>query len=348
MIDGDFNSIVILCGGALGDVVLTVPTLKRIRERFPKAKITLLADPYSSGIIRDIQYVDEIVMTHPKKDGWKVYRGHLKRLSKLKFDLLIDLHGTGRSRVQTVTVGGRTKLGYSRHPIIDKIYTATVPRWRSGHKVHSFLPFLELLGVDAPKDAFALELPISSETRAKAAAIMDENGLNGPFAIVHPTTSGRPDNELWPDEHFAHVAEALHGRGIKVAMTSGKDGVAKIDAIKALTSAPIVNLAGKTDQLVLAALLEKAIIYVGYNTGPMHIAAATNTPIVAVFETPAKREPWHPWMRAPWRVLISENVNEGKAEPPLYVASTVTPAQVLEAIDDVLSPQSTADAKSGS
>ncbi|MGK4455820.1 glycosyltransferase family 9 protein, partial [Klebsiella pneumoniae] len=80
-----------------------------------------------------------------------------------------------------------------------------------------------------------------------------------------------------------------------MAMTSGPDGKETIERLARAAGIPVANLAGKTAPRVLAAVMARSKLYVGYNTGPMHVGAAVGTPIVTLFEEPSKFPEWRPW-----------------------------------------------------
>ena len=227
-------------------------------------------------------------------------------------------------------------MGYQRSGLRNWFYTMLGPLNREEHRVRSFMTFLTALGIQVSDDEIHLELPVTSEHRAEADEILKRNGVTKRFVVIHPTFSKRPPNEVWPDGHFAELVKEFTARGFQVVMTSGADGQAVINRIQSEAGLPVINLAGQTKPLVLAAVLEKAELYFGYNTGPMHVAAAMDTAIVTIFEEPSKYLEWHPWTRAPFKVLLPTKVSSGEGQPSLWQAATIMPAEVMKAVDEVL------------
>ena len=316
-------------------MILTIPAISKIRDRFPSAHITLISDHYSGPALRGLPYFDEIVIAHPTLTSNADYFRTMRRLSKQKFDLLIDLHGTGRSLVQTVLVGGRYRLGFDRPGGRGWLFNLKGPLKRDRHRVLSFLQYLSVLDISDDENLL-LSLPVTNDDRVSAQQLLDSQGLSEPFVVVHPTFSKRPEHEIWPDTYFASVLKEFRSRGFQVAMTSGKDGKEKIDSIAKLAGVSIVNLAGKTPPLVLASILDRAELYFGYDTGPMHVAAAMNTPIVTFFEEPSKYPEWHPWTKAKFEVILPELVlREGESQAQ-YRADSITPEMMMAAVDRVL------------
>lgn len=330
----DPQKILVIHGGALGDLVLFIPTLKLIKKRFPRAKIFLLGSPYSGQALIGLECLDEVVLTKPKSDPIALYIEKIFRLRRQKFDLLIDFHGTSRSRRQTLLIRPKVSMAMRRGDFFDRLYNQTVEKCVGVHMVGEYVGLIEHLGLSVSDLDLRLELPITDEHRDKAKQLLSENGVTGPFAVIQPTTSGRPAHEVWPAEDFAHVAEALARMGRHVIASSDVKGAGIINEIQAATSCPIVNLAGKTDALVLAAILESADLFFGYNTGPMHVASAVHIPVVAIFERPSKLQPWHPKTSAPWHVLMPKETKVG--DKTIYPAKTISADEAIAAVVRIL------------
>jgi ADP-heptose:LPS heptosyltransferase len=330
----DPQKILVIHGGALGDLVLFIPTLKLLKKRFPNAKIVLLGSPYSGQALVGLDCLDEIVLTKPKSDPITTYLKKILRLRSQKFDLLIDFHGTSRSRKQTFFIRAKYSMALRRGDIFDRLYDQTVPKCEGVHMVGEYVGLLEHFGLVVEDTDLRLELPITNEHREVARGLLADNGVTGPFVVIQPTTSGRPTHEVWPTKDFAHVAEALTRMGRQIVASSDAKGVEIISEIQAAASCSIINLAGKTDALVLGAVLEMADLFFGYNTGPMHVASAVHIPVVAIFERPGKYRPWHPKSEAPWHVLMPKEELVG--EKSVFSASSITADEAISAIVRIL------------
>jgi ADP-heptose:LPS heptosyltransferase len=293
-----------------------------------------LGSPYSGSVLHGLAYIDDLVLTYRKTQGLRSYLCTLLSLRQRRFDLLVDVHSTSRSRQQKLVIGASRSIGMQRGDVFDRLYTVTVPRRHEGHMVGEYLSLLKFFEVEAEERDLHLELPITESHRTEARRILDEHEVARPFVILQATTSGRPPFEVWPVENFSRICEFLSSHGLAVAASGDEKSVPLVESIKSKSSVPVINLAGKTKPLILAALLEQAELYFGYNTGPMHIASAVDCATVALFEKPRKYRPWHPLTRAGWRVLMPEEGSfEGKT---VYVAETVTMASATRAIGEVL------------
>jgi len=340
MLSPDPKKILIIHGGALGDTVLFVPTLKWLRERFPNSEIVFLGSPYNGSAVAGLKYLDRTVLAYRKTDSLASYYKKLLELRRMHFDLLIDVHSTGRSRQQKLIIGARRSIGMRRGDLFDRFYSETAPRRIDRHMVAEYIDLLERLGISVHERDLHLELPVGEEHRATAKRVLQEHGIQGRFAVIHPTTRGRPPYEVWPTENFAKVADALSQSGRQVVASSDGRGIQMIEQIQLLASTPIANLAGRLNPLELAAILERADMYFGYNTGPMHIAAAVRTPIVAIFDRPGKVRPWHPRTTSRWRILMPSERQLG--EKIVFAADTISAEEAIEAVRSLL-PAEAAD-----
>ena len=326
----DPQKILVIHGGALGDLVLFIPTLRLLKRRFPKSQIVLLGSPYSGQALIGLDCLDEVVLTKPKSDPLLTYLRKINRLRNRKFDLIIDFHGTSRSRRQTLLIRPKRSIAMRRGDVFDRLYDQTIAKCKGVHMVGEYVGLIEHLGLQVSEADLRLELPITDQHRKKARELLGESGVTGPFAVIQPTTSGRPAHEVWPAEDFAQVAEALSRLGRHVVASSDAKGVDIIQEIQSVASCPIINLAGKTDALVLGAILESADLFFGYNTGPMHLASAVHIPVVAIFERPGKLQPWHPKTSAPWHVLMPKEEKVG--DKVVYSAKSISADEAISAI----------------
>ena len=334
------QKILVIHGGALGDLVLFIPTLRLLRRRFPKAKIVLLGAPYSGQALQGLTYLDELVLTNPKSDSLANYLKKLVALRKVEFDLLIDFHGTSRSRFQKKVINPQRAIAMARGDSRDRAYSTTIEKRQGVHMVGEYVGLLEHFGMEVDERDLRLELPVSPVHRDSATRLLAEKGVTGPYAVIQATTSGRPEHEVWAPENFARVAEGLVRSGRQVLASSDAKGAPIIERIQQLAECEIVNLAGKTDALTLGAILEKADVFFGYNTGPMHLAASVHIPVVAIFERPGKVVPWRPMTDAPSYVLMP--IEEQDGAQSIYRAQSISVEQASEAIHRVLSPKPSA------
>jgi ADP-heptose:LPS heptosyltransferase len=317
-------------------VVSTGP-LRLIRKRYPNAEITILGEPATVPIFEGAPTHDRVIaFTHYDTSKLTYYR-RLLGLRRQRFDLSIDLQGSGGSKIRSAIIGCRTRIGFNRRSRLSNLaYTERVPQDRSKLKLYQLGDLLEPMGIRATAEELRPVLPVTASHRTQAQNLLATAGANGPFALLQVTTRPRADHRVWPMERFARVAEELHRLGLQVVVTSISRDAEALGALASLASCPIVNVSGQTPLLVLAALVADASLYVGYNTGPMHIGAAMGTPIVALYDVPSDLVEWLPVTTGPYRILQAKPA----PTPPGWRMDTIEAIEVITAARDILGLES--------
>jgi predicted lipopolysaccharide heptosyltransferase III len=307
----------------IGDVVLTTPMLRALRRRYPDAQITYLVEPAAVPIVRDNPHLTDLVVV-PKRRGLARLRDDLsiaRRLRREAFDLVIDLHGGPRAAWFAWASGARTRIGYSikgRSWMYSQIVQRTAdeaPR----HSVANQWDLLTPLGIPAPDPAHdPVEMADNPRAVASVARRLRAAGIEGahPLAVIH-VSAGNPFRR-WPRESFESLVIALAQRdpARRIILTSGPSDAQAVKAIADAARATLGPLAhtvpelGEFDLAELRALVEQASVYIGGDTGPLHVAATTTTPIVALLgPTLAARS--MPWRDGRW---FAEAVDAGALE----------------------------------
>ena len=165
------------------------------------------------------------------------------------------------------------------------------------HEADYWLHIAALLGADADR-GWRPNLPISEADRAVAASLLETAGMNyaGKPVAIHRGAGAYSKARIWPVERFAEVARyVIDKHNHPVIILGGPDEIEAAATLQQLVnSTQICNLAGKTTIHETASLLERCSLFVGNDSGPMHIAAAVGTPVVAVFG-PSNKEAWGPY-----------------------------------------------------
>ena len=258
--------------------------------------------------MRHNPHIDElIVVERPRGLRRVAYDIALaRRLRREHFDMVIDFHGGPRSAALTRATGAAVRIGYDL-PWRMSAYTTRIPWTRSlvppRHSVENQWDLLKPLGIAAPKQG---EPPVemaldpnavrSVEQRLAAAGLPHDTSL-----VVMHVSAGNPFRR-WPAEHFAAVASALAkaDRRRRIIITSGPSEQRASDAVAASARALAGDAAGailrcgEFDLSELRALVDRAALYIGGDSGPLHIAATSRVPIVALFgpTLPERSMPW--------------------------------------------------------
>jgi len=267
----------------LGDAVMTLPALKALRERFPSARISVLTRDNLADLYRGVPYVDETISEGSRSIGAMMRL--TKRIKDGKFDTAIIFPASFRSALMIFLGGVPERIGFAkegRSPLLTKALRRDSEVLRR-HRVEYFLRLLEPFG-SVPRPT-APRIDPTFEDRAWAARTLEERlPGKGPIVALHPGATYGNAKRWYPDRFAAVASRLARERGARVMVIGGK---AEADLAREVTQAvqggPAVSLAGETSLLQLAAVLERASVLVTNDTGPMHLAAAVGTPIVAVF-----------------------------------------------------------------
>jgi predicted lipopolysaccharide heptosyltransferase III len=279
-----------------------------IRRRFPDAHVTYLVEPQAAPVVRHNPNIDTLLVAERPRGlrrlGYDLALA--RRLRAERFDLVIDFHGGPRSAWLTRATGAPERIGYDV-PGRRWIYTTRV-RWSRAlvpprHSVQNQWDLLTPLGIDAADRARdAVNIVEDPEAVGSVAARLDAAGVpvDAPLVVIH-VSAGNPFRR-WPADRFAALAAALarEDQRRRIIITSGPseaDAANRIAADaqrEAGVAAGAIVRCGEFDLAELRALVGRAALYIGGDSGPLHIASGTRTPIVALFgpTLPERSMPW--------------------------------------------------------
>jgi ADP-heptose:LPS heptosyltransferase len=296
----------------IGDVVFTTPVVRALRRIYPDAHLTYLVEPLAAPVVQGNPHLNEVLII-PKRSGVRRWADDLAwahRLRARRFDIAIDLHGGPRSAFLTWASGAPQRVGY-RMAGHSWMYTHLVDRPDDLHPRHSVLKQWDLLtplgagAADPARDA--VEMPGDPEAVARIDGILRHAGI-GPLhhLVVLHVSAGNPFRR-WPQDAFAAAIADLARRdpARRFMVTSGPSDADAARAIVDLARARLGPAAGgvvshgQFDVAELRALAARAAVYIGGDSGPLHIAATTHTPIVALFG-PTLAERSMPWRDPRW------------------------------------------------
>lgn len=291
----------------IGDVVFTTPIVAGLRRHFPDASLTYLVEPAAAPVLARNPAVDELIVA-PRSRGlaslWAEF-ALIRRLRGRRFDLVLDLHGGPRASLITWLTGAPTRIGYH---VIGRswMYTTAVPRPRELRARHSVLNQWDLLlplGVGSPnRERDPVSMPVDPDVAHQLAARTAAAGVDASHRLIVMHVSAGNPFRRWPIPSFAAVAAHLaeDDSAHRIIVTSGPS---ERHAAKAVIEQARGTLGTRGDQVLdcgelslpeLRALLERAVLYIGGDSGPMHVAATSHVPMVSLYgPTPSARsEPW--------------------------------------------------------
>jgi lipopolysaccharide heptosyltransferase I len=267
--------------GALGDVIHAVPAAAALRRAYPDARIDWLVDARHRPAVDLVTVVDRaVVLERSNPPGWLDV---VRRMRATTYDAAIDLQGLLKSAILARSSGAARVIGFSIWHLREKtarpFYTETDRRSRleADHVVLKNLRLLSALGVHDER----VEFPLADVESPALRAVRTAAGEGQPFALINPGAAW--PNKRWPAERFGEVAAFIREiRGLLsfVLWGPGEEGLAGavVDA-----SGGAARIAPRTGIADLLALCRSASLMVSGDTGPLHIAAAAGTPIVAIF-----------------------------------------------------------------
>jgi lipopolysaccharide heptosyltransferase II len=304
----------------IGDVVLTTPLVSGLRRRFPDATLTYVVEPDAAPVLAMNPHLTELIVT-PRRRGIARVRDDIRlarQLRRTRFDVAIDLHGGPRSAWLTWASGAPMRIGYA---IAGRawMYTHVVPRspdLTPRHSVANQWDLLAPLGIDACDPARdALSMPESPEAAAHVSARLTAAGIGDEHTVIVVHVSAGNPFRRWPTERFTElvVGMASGDPRRRIVLNSGPSDWAAARHVASEARRQLGPLAtrvpdiGEFDLAGFRALVARAAVYIGGDTGPTHVAATTTTPIVELLG-PTLPERSAPWRDPRW---FSETVDVG-------------------------------------
>lgn len=348
------RSILIVKLSAIGDVVQTLPMLEALKATFPEASIDWVVEEESRDLLEGHFALRRVILC-PRKLWWKRLREGRNRwsviqevgtfirdLRKTEYDWVIDTQGLLKSGIIVGLCRGRRKIGFqATEGIADEgNYLFTRERYPplsiERHAVERYVNLMAQLGI--PTGVPRLRFPVDERIQRGVREMLRRCGWNHePLVVIHPMAKWKTKN--WPPEHFTRLAQNLAEAGIWLVFTgSEEDGPAVQGMLSPIPhSKGIENWTGKTTLKELAALFSLADLVFSTDTGPMHLAAATQTPVIALFG------PTAPWRTGPYgdgHSIIRRNLPCSpcfqKACATMECMKTITVDEVQRAIEKKL------------
>mgnify|MGYP001037344358 FL=1 len=287
-------NILIVKLSAIGDVIHTLPSLAALRRCYPQAHISWVVEEAASDLLADHPMLDRVLVSRRKR--WmrdlregrnrasvvREIRGFLRALRERPYDLVIDFHGLFKSAVLVWLSGGKRRLGYdSLQEGSGLVLNEKIPEDLGKHAVDRYLDLPRHLGCETRKPEFPIALQEAHFARVAALLAALPVDTSRGFVAVSPVAYW--ETKLWDEAKFAAVCDRIvRELGLPVVFT-GESAEGPVARIRSLMQAPSASAAGATSLRELAALYRKASALLTTDSGPMHLAAAVEAPVVALF-----------------------------------------------------------------
>jgi ADP-heptose:LPS heptosyltransferase len=320
------SRILVIRLSALGDVIRTLPLLPPLKARYPEAGIAWLCEPANRPVLDSQPLLDEVLefprtilaetLTRGRLPAaLGTLRGVVRGLREQCFDLVLDAQGTYKSLLLTRLSGGRVRVGFTRgaaKEYIPGLLTHRVcPPPGPLPRVDKALSLLAPL--QGNPGLAAASLPVNRQESLEAQRLWNHAGPS-PRILISPGASPRQDYKRWPARRFGGLAAALAGQGmtVRLAWGPGEEGLAT--EVAAAAGLPDLVLP-PTSLPLLAEMLRAADLFIGNDSGPMHLAWLVGTRVVALYG------PTDPTINAPWgqghvRISVPASARDRRGKDP--------------------------------
>ena len=281
----------------IGDLVMSLTAVRVLKRTYPDVEIDLLAVPSSAKVVAndpDLTQViayDPNIWRRPKAlvtwQNWRDLFALRRRLHARHYDLAINLFGQWASLL-TVVSGATRRLGFS-HENYPGFLTDSVTgqHWDANdhkHEVDYCLELAQAAGATVTPDDRISHLLVDPQARQQIEQLLQQEGIQADKKLIAcHVSSNNGQSKRWPIPYWATLIDRLvREDGVQIVLTGAPDDIPLVEEVLRSTHEQIYNLAGKTSLTQLAALFQRANLLITGDSGPMHIAAAVGTPLIAI------------------------------------------------------------------
>lgn len=281
------NRILVRSTNWVGDAILTTPAVRAVRKNFPDAEVSILVKPWVAPIFYNNPDIDHIIVYDSEKrhNGWFGKVRLSRSLRRDRFDLAVLLQNAFEAALLAYLAGIPYRLGYKtdgRHLLLTHGVHLD-PRLKKVHEIEYYLGILE--GAGLRPAGRELTLQVSDKERHEAEAFLSEYEINvaQPLIGVSPGATYGPAKRWFP-ERFATLCDRLQeSSGARIVILGGPGDAAAGDQVSRSMKIPPVNLCGKTTLRQAVSVIDRCHLFVTNDSGLMHVAAALDIPLVAIF-----------------------------------------------------------------
>lgn len=285
------RSLCLLRLSAVGDVCHALPVVRTIQAHWPETKISWIIGRLEAGLIGDIPDIEFIIFD--KAGGLAALLELRNALRNRRFDALLHMQVSLRSSIINRFVSTKIRIGFDRERAKDLQWlfnNTRIPAHQHQHVMESFFGFAEALGIN--EKVLRWDIPVPEADRQQAETLLPGNT---PTLLISPCSSMAYRN--WHAAGYAAVCDYAADRyGLRVVLTGGPSETEQTmgKQIESACKAPVSNLIGKTSLRQLLPIFEKSVGIVSPDSGPAHMAAATNTPVIGLYActNPDRARPW--------------------------------------------------------
>ncbi len=297
----------------IGDMVITTPIFRALKEKWPDVQVTVLTNPVNKNIVINNPFID-CVLVYDKENKHKRPNSRLtffRSIREREFDLVIDPHLDYELNTSLITrfLGSRFRLGFEfagrgifynirYHP---NVFPASTEK---KHMIDYDLDLLSCLGIEAQKRE--PEIFLTADEKGIASKLLVKNGVNPESRIIGIHPGGHYESQRWPIKEFAAISDCLIARyGIKVIFFVGREEKQLMSEFKNYAVKTPIILEGLSLREFMSTL-SHCSLFLCNNSGPLHIATALNVPTVS---TMGPTIPYHWWPRGNNHIVLRNDLD---------------------------------------
>lgn len=309
----DVRSILLIQLGDIGDVVLTLPCLRALRETFPDANLVVAVRKKASELMADCPWVNDVIAIDKAKRSLIEELVHqkrfFKRLRHYRFDLSINLRSGDRSAILTFLAGARRRISYFAHD--GQLWQNRVSShlnlldYQVGQYVADYYSsLLAAYDITIQHPQPHMEVPPEKLKRVEELFLEAKVPANRPIIALQPFSIWQY-KEWGKEKYVALIRHITSTYDLPVVITGSTEERERAAAIAAECGTKVYNFAGRTSIGMLAALLKSCALFIGIDSAGLHIAAAVGTPTVSIFG-PSSPASWAP--RGPQHRVVQHHL----------------------------------------
>ncbi|MEA3459698.1 MAG: lipopolysaccharide heptosyltransferase II [Chloroflexota bacterium] len=284
------HSILIIKPCCIGDVLLATPVVAALRRAFPEVRLDFAVGPWSRAMVENNPHLDGIVDCGRVGSGpcsWREYLHLVRRIRARRYDACFVLDRSPLITLLPFLAGIPQRIGLDSQGRGFSL-TVKVPVAGTKHEAELYLDALRAVGIEIREPK--LEFYSTEEDRHYARNLLEEQQAGSReriVVVIHPGGGVNPGMSIsakrWPPERFARLADRLIKEGVQVVLVGGPGDKSISEAVKGAMHGRVLDLTGELSWGQFGALLEEANLFIGHDTGAMHLAVAVGTPVVAIF-----------------------------------------------------------------
>ena len=304
----NFKRILIVEVNWLGDVLFSTVAIKAIKEKHPDCFLACMVVKRCAQVLENNPSVDEVIV-FDEKSSHKSSFSKIKFMFSLrerKFDAVFLFHRSFTRALICYLAGIKRRIGYYRKKtaflLTDKIEMPD----NGLHRAEYYISLIDKVGIEAKDKNYEFFTTSQAEQEVVKLLAKDHITKEDNYIVINP--GGNWDPKRWPAENYARLADKMMQElKYKIVISGAKKDIVLSQEISSEIKNEVVVLAGKTDLNELGALLKRASVVISADSGPMHLASALGTPVVAIFG-PTSPQVTGPYNKKAQHIILRKDV----------------------------------------